>query len=302
MTRALITGASGFCGRHLAGYLAARGVDVHTLRAFARGEPTSLAGLELPLVVEAIRRARPDYVFHLAGVAVAAHPATPYVVNVAYAATLLRALEEAGYGDRPVLLVGTAAEYGRVDPHQLPIAETCPPAPYNDYGVSKLAQTQLGLAAASRGRRIVIARPFNIIGPGMPGHLALQSFAQQMVEIRAGAREPVLRVGNLDSARDFIDVEDVVEAYWNLIHKPDAYGQIVNVCSGVPITIRAALRLLLDAAGLAVEIREDAARMKAIDIPVHYGCREKLERLLGTSAPTPLERSIEHIVTAVLSS
>src|SRR2546423_2806225 len=100
--------------------------------------------------------------------------------------------------------------------------------------MSKFMQTLLGISAASTGSQpIVIARPFNIIGVGMPEHLALASFALQIREIKAGSRPPVIEVGELKSARDFIDVEDVVELYWKLISNDKAYGQIFNVCTGI---------------------------------------------------------------------
>ena len=303
MTRVLLTGASGFCGRHLARYLSAEGVDVYPMRAFSpSASPLSqLEALDVAALTPVIRQTRPDYVLHLAGVAATEHPALYYVINASYAAALLRALEAAGHGRVPVLLVGTAAEYGKISAGRLPVDEECPPAPYSDYGVSKLAQTLLGLAAAGRGRPIVVARPFNIIGPGMPGHLVLQAFSEQVGRIARGEIPPVLRVGNLDSARDFVDVDDVVRSYWKLVQTPAAYGQVVNVCSGAPVTIRTALEAMLALAGVDVDVQIDPARVKALDIPVHYGSRAKLDRLIGDTVTTPFTSSLERIVSAVLS-
>lgn len=303
MTRVLITGAGGFCGRHLTRYLTAQGVEVYPV-SFLSAATTPLSALgaiDVATLSPLIQAARPDYVFHLAGVAVADAPTAFYLVNTAYAATLLRALEVTGYQDCPVLLAGTAAEYGMVSAEQLPISEACPPLPYNDYGVSKLAQTLLGLATARRGRSIVVARPFNIIGPGMPAHLVLQSFASQITRITRGEIPSVLHVGNLESARDFIDIEEVVQIYWKLIHTPPAYGQVVNVCSGVPVKIRTALDALLALAGVPIEVHVDPTRLKVIDIPVHYGSRLKLQQLLGKTEPTPLMISLERIFSGMLS-
>jgi len=302
MTRVLITGAGGFCGRHLTHYLTAQGVEVHPFSLISSDTQQRLAlgTVDVATFSSIIQAARPHYVFHLAGVAVSDNPAVFYLVNSAYAATLLRALEITGYQECPVLLVGTAAEYGGVSAEQLPISEECQPLPYNDYGVSKLAQTLLGLAAARYGRPVVVARPFNIIGPEMPSHLVLQSFASQIVRIIRGEIPPILRVGNLESARDFIDVEEVVQIYWKLIQTPPAYGEVVNVCSGVPVKIRAALDTLLAMAGVHIDVQVDPVRLKAIDVPVHYGSRLKLQQLIGETESVPLMLSLERIFAAML--
>jgi nucleoside-diphosphate-sugar epimerase len=299
-----MTGAGGFCGRHLTRSLTAQGVEVYPMSfpSVMTSPLSALGTLDVATLTPIIQAARPDYVFHLAGVAVADTPTVYYLVNAAYAATLLRALEVTGYQDCPVLLTGTAAEYGMVAAEQLPIHEECQPLPYNDYGVSKLAQTMIGLAASRRGRPMVVARPFNIIGPGMPAHLVLQSFAAQIASITRGESPPVLRVGNLASARDFIDIEEVVHIYWKLMRTPTAYGHVVNVCSGAPVTIRAALDTLLALAGVPIEVHVDPGRLKAMDVPIHYGSRLKLEQLIGKTEPIPLALSLERIFSALLST
>jgi len=291
MTRILMTGASGFCGRHLVRYLTAQCAEVHAY-SFRTANEQTLAAV--------IRTVQPDYVFHLAGVAVADDPVTFYLVNTAYAAALLRALEETGRGDCPVLLVGTAAEYGMVSDAELPICEEHPPTPYNDYGVSKVAQTLLGLAAAGRGRPIVVARPFNIIGTGMPSHLVLQSFASQIAQIKRGEAPPVIHVGNLDSMRDFIDIEEVGPIYWKLIQTPAAYGQVVNVCSGRPTKIRAILDALIALSGLSIDVQVEPRRLKPVDVPVHYGSPAKLRRLTGVTPSIPIELSLKSILAGML--
>ncbi len=297
--RALVTGASGFVGRHLCRALEELGAEVHTAdrreEASARHHP--LSDMTSTRAVAAVTAASaPDVVFHLAGVAQADEPAELYRVNVGFAVTLLAALDTAGLADRPVLVVGTAAEYGLVTPDQLPIREDCPARPYGHYGASKLAQTNAALAAARSGRPVVVARPFNIIGPGMPEHLVLQTVMAQLARVVRGEQEPVLALGNLESRRDFVDVRDVVRSFVELVQTRAAWGEIVNVCSGRAVRIADLVARAVEMAGVAVTIRNERARLKAIDVPEAYGSNEKLRRLVGDAPVLDIDDSLALIV------
>jgi GDP-4-dehydro-6-deoxy-D-mannose reductase len=299
--RALITGAGGFCGRHLARYLEGQGVEVHTVGARETSAHHHVADpFDSRALSRAIVDAEPAYLFHLAGTSSGKDGAVYYAVNTLYAARLFGALEQAQVAC-PVLLVGTSAEYGSVEPEELPIGEDAVPRPYSHYGVSKLAQTQMGLIAG-RSRPVVVVRPFNIIGTGMPNHNAVQSFACEIADIIRGRRDPVVHVGNLDVSRDFVAVEDVVETYWRLVQSPSAYGRIVNVCTGIETNMRALLTRLIDLSGMSIEVRVDPARVKPIDIARHCGSVARLRSILGSSPaslPAPiLERILETLVEA----
>src|SRR5438067_939120 len=128
--RALITGASGFSGKYLVGFLESQDVEVFTL---------SLRGHDLAntkRITEELEKAQPDYLFHLAGIATGDSAEEFFRVNVLFAAALLRASRNADIIDRPILFVGTAAEYGRINDEDLPVKETSPCRPYNYYGMS----------------------------------------------------------------------------------------------------------------------------------------------------------------------
>lgn len=129
--RTLITGASGFCGQHLIPYLESQGLEIHTLgRTPASNNHHYLTDTaDVSAIASTIKIVQPNYVFHLAGVASSQDPTLFYQVNTVYAATLLYALEIAGYQDCPVMLVGTSAEYGMVSLEQLPIAKKHPHIP-----------------------------------------------------------------------------------------------------------------------------------------------------------------------------
>lgn len=297
--RALVTGAGGFVGGHLCRALGELGHDVHgTDRA---GEPSPrhhpLADITaVRAVAKVVRAAAPDVVFHLAGLAQADEPAELYRVNVGFAATLLAALEGEGLADRPVVVLGSGAEYGLVDAERLPIAEDCPTRPYGHYGTSKLAQTEVALAAARLGRPVVVARPFNLLGPGMPGHLVLQAVVTQLARVKRGEQPPVLSLGNLEAVRDFLDVRDAVHCFVALAGNPAARGEVVNVCSGRGTRIADLVARTVALAGLDVTIRQEPGRMKAIDVPVHYGSTAKLARLAGDAPALDLDASIVRIL------
>jgi len=297
--RVLVTGASGFCGTHLLRKLNQEGVEI-----FTHGPEQAISGVwyntpieDLDQLTAVINQARPDFVLHLAGIANTAHFPLYYLVNTLYAANLLRSLELANLETVPVLLVGTSAEYGMVTDADLPITEDLPARPYNHYGISKLAQTGLGLEVAKAGRPIVIARPFNIIGPGMGPQLVVQSIARQIVSIQNGTQPPVIKIGNVASSRDFVDVRDVVDVYWRLVQAPAAYGEIVNVCSGIPVSIRIILDQLLEIAGIPIDVEVDPERVKPVDVPRHFGSTEKLKRLTGFVPARSLIDTLQEVLS-----
>ena len=288
--RALVTGAHGFSGQNLVRYLRSESVEVETLSL--RGAQLTDAGL----LSTVLHEAQPDYIFHLAGVAAAGSVEEFFRVNVVYASTLLEAARAAGLTDRPFLIVGTAAEYGEIAASDLPVSEETPSRPYGLYGITKLAQTHLALAAArTHAQTVIVARPFNIIGAGMPGHLALASFQSQIQEIKEGRRPPVISVGNLEAARDFIDVDDVVRLYWKLVQRKEAAGRDFNLCTGNATSLARALQLLIGASGVELEIKRDDALLKGVDIPIHYGSNARLHALIGSHDYIPLEESIQRL-------
>jgi GDP-4-dehydro-6-deoxy-D-mannose reductase len=301
--RALITGAGGFCGRHLLTYLRQQDVDIYSLGRQAvsenhfYNEMTNVSGL-----TEVIRCSKPDYIFHLPGIAHSADLSLFYRINTAYAASLLQALELAGKIETPVLLVGTSAEYGRVNARELPITEETAAHPYHHYGISKLAQTMMGIAVARSGRPVIVVRPFNIIGEGMPEHLMMKSFAGQIAGIALGHRPPVIEVGNLNTSRDFISVCDVVKIYWQLIQTPAAYGEVVNICSGRETRIADVLNRMLEISGVQAEVRTDAARLRPGEVSFHYGSPEKLRSLTGIAAQENLDSILKRILNAEMQT
>lgn len=302
--KALVSGASGFCGRHLCRFLAKQGVGVSSigLRAGEKNHFLIQSINDVAGMMEVFRKVDPDYVFHLAGIVEAEDPTLIYQVNVHFALNLLRALMLGGLGTVPILLVGSAAEYGWVDQKDLPIREDYRCQPLDHYGISKLAQTLIGKAGARAGHSVVVARPGNIVGPGMGGHLLLAHVAKQVASIMQRKQEPILETGNLETARDFIDVSDAVRIYWELVQNPLAYGEIVNVCTGNPVVVGSMVERLIAISGTHIDVVSKHENFKKWDLPVYYGSTDKLMRFLGWKPRFQTDKSLKAVLDSCLEN
>ncbi len=242
-----------------------------------------------------VEEVRPDRIIHLAGQA-SVHlswldPAGTLRTNVLGIVHLLDAVRSRGL-QPPVLVVGSAEEYGPVGPEEMPIREETPLRPASPYAVSKVAQGALALLyGPAGGLRVVLTRTFHHTGPGRGEAFAESSFARQIAEIEAGRQPPVLKVGNLEAVRDFADVRDVVRAYWMLLEK-GASGAAYNVCSGRGRRIRDLLDLLLAASSAKVEVRVDPERLRPSDVPAQVGDPSRLRAATGWEPRVPLERTL----------
>ena len=291
--RILITGACGFVGRHLASELSAAGhvvlaTDLHDKPP----DPPFTAGVEYrtcnlldgSATGALLDRCRPDAVCHLAAQSSAGHsftdPKGTFDANLYGTLNILEAVRkrkgENGEGKVRILSIGSSEEYGRRSPDEMPLGETSPIEPVSPYAVSKAAQGMLALQYwRSHGIQCILTRSFSHTGPGQADRFVLPSFARQCAEIAAGSRDPVLRVGNLDVVRDFLDVRDVVRAYRLLIEHGMA-GQVYNVCSGKGLALSDALDRMIGAVPANIVVERDQARFRPADVPVMIGDYGKL--------------------------
>jgi GDP-4-dehydro-6-deoxy-D-mannose reductase len=151
----------------------------------------------------------------------------------------------------------------------------------------------LGLAMHRRGElRVTVARPFNLVGPGLRPGFAPSDFVAQACAIRDGRSGPELRVGDLTPRRDFVDVRDAVRAYVALLERADLAGRAFNVATGRAVAVRSVLDLALAATGVSAAVAVDPARVRAVDVPEQAGDPGALREATGWSAAIPLERSI----------
>jgi GDP-4-dehydro-6-deoxy-D-mannose reductase len=293
----VVTGANGFVGRHLLAALQAQGTP--SLIGWHRRPPApgnlSTVGVRHVDILDrdAVRRAiaadRPARLVHLAGaphVGDAWRNSLPTLqVNVLGTHHLLEAIRLEHPACR-VLVVTSGMIYRAGD---AALTEDSPLVPSNPYGLSKLAQDQLArLTADHEGLDVVVARPFNHIGPGQDPSFAVSSFARQIALIEAGLAPPQLKVGNLDARRDLTDVRDVVSAYIRILDAAPR-GSAFNVCSGRAHRIGDLLDGLQRLSRVAVSTIPDPERMRPSDIPLLLGSHDLLTRTLGWEPVTPVD-------------
>ncbi|MBA2671306.1 MAG: GDP-mannose 4,6-dehydratase, partial [Gemmatimonadetes bacterium] len=168
------------------------------------------------------------------------------------------------------------------------------PAPVTPYGASKLGAEAVSLQAAASGSiEVVIARSFNHAGPGQDARFIFPSMARQLAEMSDGGAEPVLRVGNLEARRDFLDVRDVVRAYVQLMETGKS-GMTYNVCSGESHSLQELVEELVRISGTGARIEVDPERFRPVDIPELRGSSDQL-RALGWNARIPMRRTLEDL-------
>jgi GDP-4-dehydro-6-deoxy-D-mannose reductase len=294
MHKALITGARGFCATHLAQRLRGEAVRIAGLSRGPGGDERTfdewhaVDPRDRDALTRTVASVRPDWVFHLAG-AVTGAPADVHQANTLMTVQLLDALREHAAGAR-VVLVGSAAEYGPDVP--MPVAETARCNPRGAYGISKYAATLSGLDFARRfGLHVVVARPFSIVGAGMPASLVLGAVLERAARALQKPGAPVVRVGNVDTARDFIAVQDLVEGYVRLIRYA-APGEVFNLCSGEPTRIRDVVERMLANAPRPIRLEADPALVRADDPPAFYGSPDKARDAIGFAPRVPIDQSL----------
>jgi nucleoside-diphosphate-sugar epimerase len=287
--RVWVTGAAGFVGGHLVSRLEAEGCHVSASdREIDVADPTAVAAK--------IAEVRPETIFHLAALSSVAasyeQPELTYRVNYLGTRTVLEATSRMAPEAR-VIVVSTADMYGSASPGAAPFSEASPLRPNSPYARSKAAADLIGGSFAARGLDVLRVRPFNHTGPGQTEAFVLPSFARQVAAIEAGAGEPLLRVGNLESVRDFLDIDDVIEAYARLLDR-SVPADVYNVASGAGVLIGDALRSLCELASIEPRIEVHPDFFRPTDIAV--GSAERLHSAAGWEPQVPFSTTLERLL------
>jgi GDP-6-deoxy-D-talose 4-dehydrogenase len=288
---ALVTGVQGFTGVYLAQELREAGYDVVGLTHDDGSSTTAVDLCDRPAMMDAIARIQPDVVIHLAAIAFVAHGDLDaiYRTNIIGTRNLLEALAANAHRPRAVLLASSANVYGNSTVELL--AEEVPPAPANDYAVSKLAMEHMA-GLWKETLPIIIVRPFNYTGVGQSEKFLLPKIVNHFRR-----RAPVIELGNIDVARDFQDVRFVANAYRRLLDA-DAIGQTVNLCSGRAYTLTEVVRMVEELAGYKIEIKVNPAFVRANEVAKLTGSNRKLGELIGPLDIIPLRDTLQWMYEA----
>lgn len=309
MTRALVTGIAGFAGSHLANHLLSKGIKVtgfyHPKHSTTniddikdKVELVSCDVLDERKVKKNLKLIAPDLVFHLAAFASPAQsfdaPQETLKNNIFGQLYILQSLAELKSEAR-ILVIGSADEYGNIDPKYLPANEQTPLAPTSPYAVSKVVQDMLGVQFYLHYKlKVVRVRPFNHIGPKQSPDFVVSAFASQIAALeKAGGG--VLKVGNLETYRDFTDVRDIVRAYLLALEKCQ-FGDVYNLGSSKLVKIADILNKLLSLAKVKIQVKTDKSRLREIDITKISCDFSKFRRQTGWSPEIALETTLSDTI------
>jgi GDP-4-dehydro-6-deoxy-D-mannose reductase len=293
MTVALVTGASGFVAQHLApalrhrGFAKVIGADVRPTRpgVFDESFVADLsAKSEMRRVVDGCS---PDVVFHLAGSAQGSEE-TIRTSNLDTARYLIESVKETLPGTR-IVLIGSAAEYGDVPLDRQPVDETFIGNPKGPYGSAKAAVS--ALAAVEATVNVMVARPFNIIGAGIPTSLVVGAIVDRLRRALASPPPRIISIGKTTSIRDFVAVEDVV-AGLIAVGERGAPGAAYNLCTGVGRSVADVLAMLIALTGEDIRVESDPSLVRDKETDALVGSWRKANLELGWSPRVPFDVSV----------
>jgi GDP-4-dehydro-6-deoxy-D-mannose reductase len=298
--KAFITGLTGFVGQYLADFLQKNKIKVYGTSYPEKPPPNKKNIFHIDIRKEKklsqfIKEIKPEFVFHLAAIS-NVHVSwekrkITMETNVIGTFNLLEAVRKFSPQSK-ILLVGSSDIYGYSIEKKRLLKENLDTNPINPYGVSKNCQEIIGKFYSSiENIWIIITRSFNHTGPGQNPSFVCSDWAKQIAEIEKGKREPIVKVGNLESIRDFSDVRDIVRAYFLLLLKGKK-GEIYNVCSGKAYSLRKILDILISYSKISIKVEIDTKKLRKTDFPFLVGDNSKLISHTGWQPQIQIEETL----------
>lgn len=315
MKRMLITGFSGFVSRHFLNYLVENnlsyevlGVDVNPPKFAMEDYAPTLAMsfeqvnlLDKEAVEDMIATFRPDYILHLASFSSVAyswqHPADCFMNNTSIFLNVTEALRKHDLCDCRLLSVGSSEEYGDVKKEELPLQEDMPLVPVNPYAVARVSQEMMAkVLADSFDMQIMLTRSFNHMGPFQDERFVIPSFVRRILDIaESGAKSGEIETGDTSIVRDFVDVRDVVRAYYRLLLDGKA-GEVYNICGEKGVSLAEVVDQIADIVGVSVTTRVNPDFVRPGDNQVVIGSAEKIRQDIGWTAEIPLRQTLMDMI------
>lgn len=313
MDRYLITGFSGFVGRHFLEYLSASGRPADLLGIDLSCPDFELGGEGLGQVdfqemdlldregfEKVLRDFQPNYILHLASYSSVAfsweNPIKSFQNNTNIFLNMLEAVRSVDPRIR-ILSIGSSEEYGDLPQGQSAFREQDSLHPISPYAVARVSQEMLTkVYVHGYGMDIVMTRSFNHIGPGQKETFAIASFAKRLVEMKKeGVVSPKLMTGDISLIRDFVDVRDVVRAYGELL-KRGKKGEVYNICSGIGHSLADVIQQMGSILDVEIDTETDTGRIRPSDNKVIIGSYEKIKRDIGWAPEISLKKSLGDII------
>lgn len=309
MEKILITGCSGFVAHHFWLYLLDNKVNFEVYGMDLKAPEYETQGKNLPFffyecnmlnpksVKNVIAEVRPDYILHLASFSSVAYswsnPIECFQNNTIIFLNLIESVRDYCVKSR-ILSIGSSEEYGIVSKECIPLKEDNALNPINPYAVARVSQEMLGkIFCTNYGLDIIFTRSFNHLGKYQDTRFAIPQFVSKLKLCKEG--KCILDVGNVEVIRDYIDVRDVVEAYYKLL-KLGKTGEIYNVCSGNGYSLRQIIDMIAYSLDIEVELRVDYAKVRPADNPIIIGSYQKIQNSTGWFPKYSICDSIKNIL------
>ena len=302
--RIFLTGATGFAGRHFLDLL--RNKEAEVFGFCYPDEPESrhitpkckIRKIDIRSdgkIDEFIKFSKPDTVLHLAAVSNVGQSwnkrKETFEVNLMGTLNLLEALRKYA-SDSKMLFISSSEVYGIPKSGGTPLREMDPVQPVSPYAFTKWSGEHLcRFYVQVEDMNIVTARSFPHTGPGQSPDFVCSDWASQIARIEKGLSSPVIKVGNIEVERDFVDVRDVVKAYFFLMKKGKK-GNIYNVSSGRSVSLKEVLHILLENSQTKIDVKIDETKMRKKDVPVLTGDNRKIRDEISWVPEIPIEKTL----------
>lgn len=301
----LITGANGFVGKYFIEYLQENEKDVEIYGVDISDTCSSkITYKQVDLndrfaTYKILEEIKPNYIVHLAAISSVAQswqdPTKCFLNNTGVFLNIADGVRELGINCR-ILSVGSSEEYGIYDE---PMKEDFVLHPKSPYSVARLSQEYLSKLYVDYFKLdIVMTRSFNHIGPRQNPKFVIPSFVQQLVKISKNEQEE-LKVGNIDIVRDFLDVRDVVDAYYKIL-KNSKTREVYNVCSGKGVKLRNIIDTVSEQLKITPKIVIDESRLRANEIMSVIGDNTKLKTELDWKQKYNLQETLEDMIKELI--
>lgn len=305
MKKILITGANGFVAKYFVEYIVQNSIDFEILGLdIATVSDLNINYKQIDLIDKfaictVLKEYKPDYILHLASISSVSQswikPVESFVNNTNIFLNLVESVRELNMNPR-ILSIGSSEEYGNYPSEAMPLKEIYELHPESPYSVARVSQEMLSkLYADNYGLNIIMTRSFNHIGPEQRDNFVVSSFVKQLVNICQNYEEKNLKVGNIEIIRDFLDVRDVVDAYYKILMNGEK-GQVYNVCSGNGIKLRNLIEIITRILKVDVKIETDTSKFRPSDNNIIIGDNSKIKSELNWQPKYCLEQTLEDMI------